>query len=584
METTGNMETMDNTGTIGNMKSVADIIKIIEDKYTYIPLLQRNYKWTMECASELAEDLWDAYLSGKETYQLNMITIYQNNEDNTLQILDGQQRLITLKLFITFLERESVNINFAFERDYKINERKGRRYFIDYYLKNDGTFQNDMEMSVDVKRLYDNFTSMIIPISFRSIIKFYRECLEQSIKRSVSNEGQDKTDLLKTDEDQFKKELMSKIIEPCLERIIKKDKFEEVKQCIMLNDDEKLQIYELCRNFNNLFTITDEDNEMNNDEIRISKYSNQYQEIWKQKIHKVINKIGIDNVIEFDEKKKLADYIQGNVKMLYHETSSEPIDEFLNINENKTRFVISDYIRAHMISDNPIDGSLDGETKESNQKNRKETLRLFSSLANYLYNAKYQVMWDLIKQRYDDFENHPDINRLKILFCDKYVGTSTEGYKYETELQRLQYFEMILKSLSCEIGLEDEKADKQTVWSTYNAVYMLLECKKKYRFFNLFTQEDIKNSRNLKYVVGRERFCFFEWAYELSKSSEDFWDISYFLESQLYKEKCNIKKSKHLPENQNEEWCCINRGTDNVKLHDCIKELIDNIKEQSCNE
>ncbi len=58
-------------GTNGNMKSVAEIMNIIENQYTYIPLLQRNYKWTMECASELAEDLWDSYTNGKP-YQLNM--------------------------------------------------------------------------------------------------------------------------------------------------------------------------------------------------------------------------------------------------------------------------------------------------------------------------------------------------------------------------------------------------------------------------------------------------------------------------------------------------------------------------------
>lgn len=534
--------------TTGNMKSVKDIIDIVEDKYTYIPLLQRNYKWTMECASELAEDLWDAYESKKPYHQLNMITIYK--KDDSLQILDGQQRLITLKLFLTFLEKNSSNINFAFERDFKINERKGRRYFINYYLKKDDTFQNDMEMSVDIKRLYDNFTSMIIPISFRSVFKCYRECLEQSME-------------------QFKSDLMSKIIEPCLERINPEIKY------IMLADNEQQQIYELCEKFNelskNINKNTDENTDEDN-EIRISKYSNQYQEIWNKKIHEVINEIGIDNVISTDKKKKLAEYIQEKVEMLYHETTSEPIDEFLNINENKTRFVISDYIRANMIIDNPIDGNL--KEDESTKNPRGEILDLFSSLANYLYNAKYQDMWDLIKQRYDDFEKYPDINRLKILFCDKYSGTSTKDYLYETELKRLTYFKEILESLSCEIGLEDRGSDKQIVWSTYNAVYMLLECKKKYRFFSLFTQDDIEKSIELKDVAIREKFCFFEWAYEPSKSSEDFWDISYFLQSQLDIEKCNVKKSKFLPKKQNDKWCYINRGTDNDELYYCIKQLI----------
>lgn len=567
MEMTGNMKTT------GNMKSVADILDIVEDEYTYIPLLQRNYKWTMECASELAEDLWDSYISGKKTYQLNMITIYKNNEDHSLQILDGQQRFITLKLFLAFLERESVNINFAFERDFKINERKGRRYFIDYYFKKDGILENDMEMSVDIKRLYENFTAMIIPVSFRSIYMFYRECLDKAIGES------------KTAEELFDEQLMKKSVIPFLNEIIDTDKLDKIKECIMLDDTERKSVYILCQNFNDLFSIADENDEMSNDEIRVSEYSNQYQEIWNKKIHEAIKKVkGIDHIISADRKKELADYIKKHVEMLYHETSSEPIDEFLNINENKTRFVISDYIRANMISENPVDGDIDKETKDSHQKNRNEILRLFRSLANYLYNTKYLTMWDLIKQRYDDFDRHPDINRLKILFCDKYAGTSTKGYSFETELKRLQYFEMILQSLSVETGLENDISDKPAVWNTYNAVYMLLECKKKYRFFNLFTQRDINDGIKLEDVAVREKFCFFEWAYELSKSSDDFWDISYFLESQLYIDKCSVKKSKHLPKNQNKEWCCINRGTDDDELHKCIEQLIYNIKEQICNE
>ena len=556
--------------TTGNMKSVTEIIKIIEDKYTYIPLLQRNYKWSMECASELAEDLWDSYISGKKSYQLNMITIYKNDEDVSLQILDGQQRLITLKLFLAFLERKSANINFAFQRDFKINERKGRRYFIDYYLKKDDTFQNDIEMSVDVKRLYDNFTSMILPMSFRSINSFYRECLDKSISES------------RTPEELFEEQLMEKVIKRLNERIGSFD-LDKVKEYIMLDDKEVKEISTFCHKFNDLFSITDEDNEMSNDEIRVSVYSNLYQKIWNQKIHKVILKVGIDEIITTDRKEKLAEYIKEKVEMLYHETSSEPIDEFLNINENKTRFVISDYIRANMISDNPLD-DIDEEMKNAHQENRNEILRLFSSLANYLYNTKYQTMWDLIKQRYDDFEKHPDINRLKVLFCDKYAGTSTKGYLFATELKRLEYFEKILQSLSYELGIENMISDKQIVWNTYNAIYMLLECKKKYRFFNLFTQRDIDDGIKLKDVAVREKFCFFEWAYELTKSSEDFWDISYFLESQLYTKECNKKKSKHLPKYQNEEWCCINRGTEDDELHDCIKQLINNIKEQSYNE
>ncbi len=555
-------------GKTGNMKNVADIMDIIEDKGTYIPLLQRNYKWSMECASELAEDLWDSYIKDEtKVYQLNMITIYNNKIENTLQILDGQQRLITLKLFMAFLDRKSINFNYDFERDSQINECKRRRYFIEHRLKNDDIFKEYDSLSVDTKRLLNNYISMIIPISFRSIFTFYGECLEQAVKET------------KKADDIFKDKLMENVIELRLNKLVNN----EVKSYLDLGDNECLDIYKMCEAFQKLFSTADVDNEVSNDEIRESVYSNQFQEIWSCKTRTIIGRLGIDAIVSGEKKKGLAKYIKEQVEMLYHETTSQPIDEFLNINENKTRFVISDYIRANMISDNPIDGDIDNETKNMHQSNRNETLSIFSFLANYLYNTNYQTMWELIKQRYDDFDKHPDINRLKILFCDKYAGTSTKGYCFSTEIKRLKYFETILKSLLNEIGIEYVTPNKPIVWNTYNAIYMLLECKKKYRFFSLFTQYDIDKSIALKDVAAREKFCFFEWAYEISKSSEDFWDISYFLESQLYIEKCDKKKASHLPKKANNDWCCINRGMDGDELNECIAQLINSIKENSYN-
>lgn len=412
---------------------------------------------------------------------------------------------------------------------------------------------------------------MIIPISFRSVYLFYGQCLDKAENES------------RKAEDIFEERLTKNVIEPRLTSIIDNKVLDKVRLYMNIDEDECSNIYKLCENFQNLFSMVDTDDELSNDEIRISVYSYQFQKIWSSKIRKVIIELGIKDIVS-DSKKGLTKYINEKVEMLYHETSSLPIDEFLNINENKTRFVISDYIRANMISDNPLDGNIDNETKIIHQNNRNKILNIFSSLANYLYNTNYETMWELVKQRYDDFDKYPDINRLKILFCDKYAGTSTKGYSFETEIKRLEYFEIILKSLVSELEIENVESNKHMIWNTYNAVYILLECKKKYRFFNLFTQNDIDKNSVLKDVVAKERFCFFEWAYEFSKSSDDFWDISYFLESQLYTEKCDKKKADHLPKEQNEDWCYINRGMDGDELHECIEQLTNRIKESSCDE
>lgn len=566
---------------MGNMKNVAEIMSIIEDTYSYIPLLQRNYKWSMECASELAEDLWNAYKNdGDRTYQLNMITIYNNKKENSLQILDGQQRLITLKLLLAYLEPKEINLNYAFERDFRIDERRGRRYFIDHYLKTSNILINEsLEKSVDIKRLYDNYISMIIPVSFRSVVSFYRECLKKENKQ---------TDKKYTVYDFFvgneENPGINDAISKLLENKISKESLEGFKfsQEEIGDDKGKSGIYFWCVHFQAPFLKSSEDDNISDDEILISEYSYKFQKLWSKKIISYIKEKGVYNVSPEKKRTEFAAYIKNNVKMLYHETESQPINEFLNINENKTRFVISDYIRANMISDNPVDGeSLSEEEKSKNQNNRNDILNVFSNLSKYLYSKKYNRIWELVKTRYDDFEKNPDINRLKVVFCDKYIGTSTEGYEYSSEMKRLQYLQKMLRTLAIEIGIDDENKSEE-VWNTYNAVYMLLECKEKYRFFNLFTNEDIEKNTALNDVTARERFSFFELAYKLAEKSDDIWDISYFLESQLCVGKCETKKLKNLPHTKNnnsvvDQWCCVNRGTNEDDLYKCLSDMVEKV-------
>ncbi|MCD8158133.1 MAG: hypothetical protein LUD77_04345, partial [Clostridiales bacterium] len=340
---------------------------------------------------------------------------------------------------------------------------------------------------------------------------------------------------------------------------------------------------------NDGFSDNSED-DMSDDEIRVSKYSNDFNKMWNKKIKGVIKEI--DKIISYDRRKELSDYIKEKVEMLYRETKSKPIDEFLNVNENKTRFVISDYIRAKMISDNPSDGK-----NENRARNR--ILEVFSALSEFLYSKKYADIWNLVSQRYDDFEKNPDINRLKVLFCDRYTGTSTRDYNFDTEIKTLEYYEMISKTLACELGIDLDGSlyTGPNRWNTYNAVNMLFECKKKnrYRFFSLFSPEDVYNKTKLNNIImEEEKFCFYETAYNMLAKTNGIWDVSYFLESQLYTENHKINKKNNLPKlpesqinntgeykSYTDDWICINRGEENDELYNCIEELIKNIKKLS---
>lgn len=70
-----------------------------------IPHYQRGYRWERQEVSELIDDLW-AFHKDRESgdfYCIQPIVLLKT-EENTYEVLDGQQRLTTLYLILSFLE------------------------------------------------------------------------------------------------------------------------------------------------------------------------------------------------------------------------------------------------------------------------------------------------------------------------------------------------------------------------------------------------------------------------------------------------------------------------------------------------
>ena len=82
------------------------IYKIFSGDTKYlIPPYQRAYSWNEEQCSEFFEDIKESFLSDEsDGYFIGNIVIAKSSEfENTLEVIDGQQRLITLTLFIQVL-------------------------------------------------------------------------------------------------------------------------------------------------------------------------------------------------------------------------------------------------------------------------------------------------------------------------------------------------------------------------------------------------------------------------------------------------------------------------------------------------
>ena len=79
------------------IETLSDIFKIDMN----IPNYQRPYVWTVESASRLYNDIFDAYSSGIKEYRIGNLILNKNIEK--YEIVDGQQRITTLILIIKCL-------------------------------------------------------------------------------------------------------------------------------------------------------------------------------------------------------------------------------------------------------------------------------------------------------------------------------------------------------------------------------------------------------------------------------------------------------------------------------------------------
>lgn len=130
-----------------------------------IPLLQRNYKWKSgadspekNTAAGLIHDILDSFRKGAgdpPPYIIGLITAYRAPGGKEIQIIDGQQRFITLSLIVKALDGRIDSfstfdewIRLIFERDDKTGQRE--RYIYD----------DQASGSVDVARMKANYKAI----------------------------------------------------------------------------------------------------------------------------------------------------------------------------------------------------------------------------------------------------------------------------------------------------------------------------------------------------------------------------------------------------------------------------------------
>ena len=97
-----------------------NIAQIFSDTYAFeIPPYQRPYAWEQDQARELLSDLLDA-MDNKDAsggiYFLGSIVLIKSPTDPASKLIDGQQRLTTLKILLSILRDLTTNTEMSIER------------------------------------------------------------------------------------------------------------------------------------------------------------------------------------------------------------------------------------------------------------------------------------------------------------------------------------------------------------------------------------------------------------------------------------------------------------------------------------
>lgn len=87
--------------------NLCTVAQLFESNAIYtVPVYQRSYAWRAEEIEQLIDDIRDAIEHGEEKYFLgNVIVTARGSQSDEYEVIDGQQRLTTLYLLLTFLAR-----------------------------------------------------------------------------------------------------------------------------------------------------------------------------------------------------------------------------------------------------------------------------------------------------------------------------------------------------------------------------------------------------------------------------------------------------------------------------------------------
>ena len=158
---------------------IESVKKIFSNRRIYnIPEYQRGYKWSEKDVNALLNDIDNFQAEGDKFYCLQNITIKkQKDSENIYEVIDGQQRLTTLSILLSYLDETKLLKQENNNEEYKIKYSiRGESQSFLYKLIKDAEkdYLNDkLEYINDFNINYDSQDVFHFCLAKHTIIKFF---------------------------------------------------------------------------------------------------------------------------------------------------------------------------------------------------------------------------------------------------------------------------------------------------------------------------------------------------------------------------------------------------------------------------
>lgn len=144
-----------------------EVIKVSEGKKYSIPIYQRPYSWEEKNIKDFLESIFDAFKEvNEEKCKANVKPVFfgtiqldRNKDDNTLDIVDGQQRLTTFLLFLDLLQRNEIHPKEYIDCSKVIKSEKLKEVLNDDNIKNTSSkyYENRKLLKKEVEYFVQEF-------------------------------------------------------------------------------------------------------------------------------------------------------------------------------------------------------------------------------------------------------------------------------------------------------------------------------------------------------------------------------------------------------------------------------------------